>query len=141
LSDSTGERLRERGHEYGATTGRPRRCGWLDLPALKYAIMINGVTRLFMTKSDVLSGFGTIKVCRSYIRGNKESMEVLADSNIETGLIYEEFDGWSEDISRIREFSQLPASLRRYIEYIEQETGIPVSLVSVGPGRNETIFR
>ncbi len=141
LSDSTGERLRERGNEFGATTGRPRRCGWLDLPALKYAIMINGVTRLFMTKSDVLSGFETIKVCKSYRKGDMENIEILSDSSTETGLVYEEFAGWNEDISQIRDFSQLPVNLRRYIEYIEKETGIPVSLVSVGPGRNETIFR
>jgi adenylosuccinate synthase len=141
LFDSTGDTLRNKGCEYGATTGRPRRCGWLDLPALKYAIMLNGVTKLFMTKSDVLSGFETIKICKSYLRNDKESNEILFDSTIKTNLVYEEFKGWNEDLSQIRDFSKLPVNLRRYIEYIENETGIPISLVSVGPERNETIFR
>lgn len=141
LSDSTGDILRNKGCEYGATTGRPRRCGWLDLPALKYAIMLNGVTKLFMTKSDVLSGFETIKICKSYLRDNKESNEILFDSTIKTELVYEEFEGWNENLSQIRDFSKLPVNLRRYIEYIEKETGVPISLISVGPERNETIFR
>ncbi len=141
LLDSTGDTLRNKGCEYGATTGRPRRCGWLDLPALKYAIMLNGVTKLFMTKSDVLSGFETIKICKSYLRDNKETNEILFDSTIKTELVYEEFEGWNQDLSKIRDFSKLPVNLRRYIEYIEKETGIPISLISVGPERNETIFR
>lgn len=141
LFDSTGDTLRSKGCEYGATTGRPRRCGWLDLPALKYAIMLNGVTKLFMTKSDVLSGFKTIKICKSYLTDNKESNDILFDSTIKTELVYEKFEGWNEDLSQIRDFMNLPANLKRYIEYIERETSVPVSLISVGPERNETIFR
>lgn len=141
LFDSTGDLLRNKGCEYGATTGRPRRCGWLDLPALRYAIMLNGVTKLFMTKSDVLSGFETIKICKSYLRDNNKSHEILFDSTVKTDLVYEEFEGWNEDLSQIRDFNKLPVNLRRYIEYIEKETGVPISLISVGPERNETIFR
>ncbi len=141
LFDSTGEILRTKGCEFGATTGRPRRCGWLDLPALKYAIMINGVTELFMTKPDVLSGFDTIRVCKSYIINNKELTGIPFDNNIKIEPVYVELKGWKEDISSIREYSKLPGALKNYINYIEEQTGIPVTMVSVGPDRNETIFR
>ncbi len=141
LCDSTGDTLRNKGCEYGSTTGRPRRCGWLDLPALKYAIMLNGVTKLFMTKSDVLSGFEKIKICKSYLINNNESNEILFDSSLKTELVYKELEGWNEDLSQQRSFDDLPVNLKRYIEYIEKETGVPISLISVGPERNETIFR
>ena len=140
LNDQTGNILRERGHEFGSTTGRPRRCGWLDLPALKYAIMINGVTRLFMTKSDVMSGFDTVKVCTSYISGGKKCEEIPFGSN-DIEPVYDEMPGWKEDISRIREFNDLPVNLRNYIKFVEKQTGVPVTMVSVGPDREETIFR
>ncbi len=141
LCDSTGELLRKKGCEYGATTGRPRRCGWLDLPALKYAIMINGVTKLFMTKPDVLSGFDKIKVCRSYMIDGKECDEILFNNDAKTEPVYLEFDGWNNDISRIRDYGDLPGALKYYIEFIEEQTKVPVRMVSVGPDRNETIFR
>jgi adenylosuccinate synthase len=140
LNDQTGSKLRELGHEFGATTGRPRRCGWLDLPALKYAIMINGVTQLFMTKSDVLSGFSKIKVCTSYLSDGKECSE-LPFNNAVMEPVYQEFPGWNEDITGIREFSKLPDNLKNYIKFIEDYTHIPVKMVSVGPDRKETIFR
>jgi adenylosuccinate synthase len=141
LSDETGDILRNTGREFGSTTGRPRRCGWLDLPALKYSIMINGITQLFMTKADVMSGFETIKVCTSYLVEGKKCIEIpfFNDSAIEP--VYTNLQGWKEDISEIREFNLLPQPLKRYIEFIEKETGVPITMVSVGPDRKETIFR
>ncbi len=141
LCDETGELIRKTGCEYGATTGRPRRCGWLDLPALKYAIMINGVTRLFMMKADVLSGFRTLKICTSYLVDGKKQEEIPFDNDARIVPEYTELEGWTDDISGIREYKSLPQSLRQYIEFIENHTGIPVRIVSVGPDRNATIFR
>ncbi|MBS1232204.1 MAG: adenylosuccinate synthase, partial [Bacteroidetes bacterium] len=141
LKNATGELMRKKGSEYGATTGRPRRCGWLDIPALKYAIMINDVTRLFMMKSDILSGFRTIKACTSYIFEGKQRTDILFDNNADIDPVYTELEGWDEDISMIREFNALPENLRNYIDFIETRTGIPIGLVSVGPDRNSTIFR
>ncbi|MCX6330805.1 MAG: adenylosuccinate synthase [Bacteroidia bacterium] len=140
LNDETGNTLREIGHEFGSTTGRPRRCGWLDLPALKYAIMINGVTKLFITKSDVMSGFKTIKICTSYLSDEKECREIPFD-NLPIKPVYKELPGWEENISAIREFSKLPENLKKYIKFIEDQTNIPVTMVSVGPDREETIIR
>lgn len=140
LKDETGDILRNTGKEFGSTTGRPRRCGWLDLPALKYAIMINGVTQLFMTKSDVLSGFDTIKVCTSYHIKGKECIELPFD-NTPVEPVYTEMKGWKEDIAGIREFNHLPENLKKYIRFIEDQTNVPVTMVSVGPDRAETIFR
>ena len=140
LLNQTGTLLRDIGHEFGSTTGRPRRCGWLDLPALKYAIMINGVTQLFMTKSDVLSGFSDIKVCTSYIAAGKEVIEIPFD-NSPVEPVFAELPGWKENITGIREYSGLPENLKKYIKFIEDQTGIPVTMVSVGPDRKETIFR
>lgn len=140
LNDETGNRLRDIGHEFGSTTGRPRRCGWLDLPALKYAIMINGVTRLFMMKSDVMSGFKTIKVCTSYRINGNECPEIPFN-NISVDPVYAELPGWDENISGIRKFSKLPGNLKKYIKYIEDQTGVPITMISVGPDRKETILR
>jgi adenylosuccinate synthase len=140
LKDSTGDALREKGHEFGSTTGRPRRCGWLDLPALKYAIMIDGVTQLFMTKSDVMSGFDTIKVCISYLADGKEKFNIPFNNN-PAEPVYIEMDGWKEDICGTRNYDDLPANLKKYISFIEDQTGLPVNMVSVGPDREETIFR
>ncbi|MBA4321256.1 MAG: adenylosuccinate synthase [Odoribacter sp.] len=141
LNDATGELLRKTGSEFGATTGRPRRCGWLDLPALKYSIMINGVTKLFMTKADVLSGFNTVKVCIAYNINGKETSEIPFEHNISLQPVYQEFPGWKENISAIRDYSGLPQTLKQYIGFIEKQTGVPVTMVSVGPDRKETIFR
>jgi len=141
LNDETGELLRKKGCEYGATTGRPRRCGWLDLPALKYAIMINGTTKLFMMKSDILSGFETIKVCTSYNIEGSEQIELPFDNGAKIDPVYAELPGWKEDISGIKDYIGLPENLRNYVEFIEKRTGIPVTIVSVSPDRNSTIFR
>jgi adenylosuccinate synthase len=141
LNDETGELIRKKGHEFGSTTGRPRRCGWLDIPALRYAIMINGVTKLFIMKSDILSGFKIIKVCTSYSVEGRKQTEILYDNNAVITPVYTELKGWEEDISGIKEFMALPANLRHYIEFIEEQTGIPVTIVSVGADRNSTIFR
>jgi len=141
LNDDTGALLRKKGSEFGSTTGRPRRCGWLDLPALNYAIMINGVTSLFMMKSDVLSGFETLKVCTSYLVEGRKQTELPFDNDTVINPLYTELKGWNEDISGITEFNSLPVNLRTYIEFIEEQTGIPIQLVSVGPDRNSTIFR
>jgi len=141
LNDETGELLRKKGSEFGATTGRPRRCGWLDLPALKYAIMINGVTRLFMMKADILSGFSTIKVCSSYRVNGQDIAQRPYDNNAAIEPVYTELPGWQEDITGIRKYNELPLNLRNYVEFIEKQTGIPITIVSVGPDRNSTIFR
>jgi adenylosuccinate synthase len=141
LHDHTGDSMRDIGHEFGATTGRPRRCGWLDLPALRYSIMINGVTRLFMTKADVLSDFSKIKICTSYKKNGKTIDEIPLDGESQIEPVYAEFPGWETDISAIRIFDDLPEALKSFIGFIEKETGVPVSMVSVGPDRNATIFR
>jgi adenylosuccinate synthase len=141
LDDDTGNTLRNIGHEFGATTGRPRRCGWLDLPALKYSIMINGTTKLFMTKADVMSGFDSIKICTSYRIDGKEISELPFANDSEIEPVYTELKGWLQDISAIREYNKLPGELITFIEFIEKYCSIPVTLVSVGPDREETIFR
>lgn len=141
LNDETGTTLRNIGREFGSTTGRPRRCGWLDLPALMYSIMINGITRLFMTKADVMSGFKTIKICTSYKVDGKECLEIPFSNDSVIEPVYTDMPGWEEDISGIREFNELPEALKRYIAFIEKQTSVPVTIVSVGPDREETIFR
>ncbi len=141
LNDADGQLMRDRGNEYGATTGRPRRCGWLDLPALKYAIMVNGVTRLLMMKADVLSGFSEVKVCRSYTVQGREQTELPYCLNDIEGLNYISFRGWQCDITGCRSWDELPSELKEYIENIERETGVPVTIVSVGPDRSATIYR
>jgi adenylosuccinate synthase len=141
LNDATGQLLRDMGHEYGSTTGRPRRCGWLDLPALKYAIMLNGVTQLFMTKADVLSGLDTIKVCTSYRIDGVITSELPFDHNCVGEPVYSDLPGWKENISVLDSFEKLPKNLKSYIQLIEKETGVPVRIISVGPDRKETIFR
>ena len=141
LDDADGQQMRDQGNEYGATTGRPRRCGWLDLPALKYAIMVNGVTRLFMMKADVLSGFSEIKVCNSYAVDGREQAELPYCLYDISGLNYRTFRGWHCDITGCRSWEELPQELKDYIRYIEDETGVPVTIVSVGPDRSATITR
>ena len=115
--------------------------GWLDLPALKYSIMINGVTQLFVTKSDVLSGFDTIKICKSYRINGTETEEIPYENEVNAEPVYIEMPGWKEDITGIRDYTKLPDNLRKYIEFVEKQTGVPITMVSVGPDRNETIFR
>jgi adenylosuccinate synthase len=143
LEDATGEELRKAGHEFGATTGRPRRCGWLDLPALKYAIMINGVTQLFMMKADVLDGFDEIKVCTNYKLKDGSLTDALPFDmcNDDFTPVYQSFKGWKTDITKLKEFKSLPEELTEYIAFIEKEVGIPINIVSVGPNRSQTLFR
>ncbi len=141
LFDNTGTLLRDIGREFGSTTGRPRRCGWLDLPALKYSIMINGITQLFMTKADVMSGFDKIKICTSYKVDGKECLEIPFGTDAVIEPVYTDLPGWKENITVIREYSKLPQSLKNYVEFVEKNTGVPVTMVSVGPDREETIFR
>ena len=141
LLDETGEEIQKAGNEFGATTGRPRRCGWIDLPALKYAININGVTQLMMMKADVLSEFPTIKVCTHY-KYNGEIIDYLP-YNIEGDKIepiYKEFTCWKEDLTGKTEMSELPKELIDYVEYLEKELETPIVIVSVGPDRTQTIY-
>ncbi|MDR2465826.1 MAG: adenylosuccinate synthase [Prevotellaceae bacterium] len=140
-NNETGEKLRSEGREFGSTTGRPRRTGWLDLVALKYATMINGVTQLIMTKADVLDSFDTIKVAVEYetAGGRTDVFPYALNENIRP--VYKEFKGWNTPVSHIRKYEELPAEFRAYVEFVEQETDIPVKIVSVGPSRSETIVR
>ncbi len=141
LFDKDGELLQTKGHEFGATTGRTRRCGWLDLPALKYSVMLNGVTDLILTKADVLSGFETFKVATAYKVNGKTTQNVPYDMDDNIQVVYKEFNGWSEDISKIKSYDELPDNLKMYIEFIEKEVNVPVSIISVGADREETIMR
>jgi len=141
LFDSNGKRMGKAGNEFGATTGRPRRCGWLDLVALRYSCQINGVTKLMMMKSDVLSGFKSIKVCTSYEYKGKKIRYMPYDIN-DNSLkpIYDEFEGWENDITKINDFDKLPMNLKKYISYLEKELNIPIIIISVGPDRLQTII-
>ena len=141
LFDEDGETMGRIGKEFGATTGRSRRCGWLDLVALKYACQINGVTQLMMMKADVLSGFKTIKICTSYLYKGNEIEHFPYDINSENiEPIYKSFNGWEDDLTQKEDFDDLPKSLKEFISYIEKELNIPMSIVSVGPDRKQTIF-
>jgi adenylosuccinate synthase len=142
LNDQTGEDMRKVGNEFGSTTGRARRCGWLDLPALKYAIMVSGVTELVMMKADVLSQFAKIKVCTAYKIGNDISTSFPYDYEAEGAApVYEELEGWNSDLTAIENESSFPKALKDYIAFIEAAVNVPVSIVSVGPNRNQTIIR
>ena len=142
LFDEVGETMGRVGHEFGATTGRARRCGWLDLVALRYACLINGVTQLTMMKADVLSGFDTIKVCTAYnYRGDKISHLPYSLDEEYLSPIYTELKGWKEDLTTITKSEDLPSELIAYIEFLESELQIPISIVSVGPDRVQTIKR
>ena len=141
LFDETGEALCRLGHEFGAVTGRKRRCGWLDMVALKYSVMMNGVTGLIMMKADVLNDFDTIKVAVAYEIDGKQVTEFPYEVNDKVVPIYKEFKGWKCDINKLRNYEDFPAELKEYIEFIEKETGVPVKIISVGPDRDETIVR
>jgi adenylosuccinate synthase len=141
LTGETGEKLRRMGNEFGATTGRPRRCGWIDLPALKYSIMLNGVTALIMTKADVLSGFDTLKVCTAYKTENGIIDYLPFDLETVTGPVLEELPAWKSDLSDARKVSELPKELTDYILYLEKNLEVPIKIISVGPDRNQTIVR
>ncbi len=140
LIDENGELLRKNGNEYGSTTGRPRRCGWIDLVALNFACMINGVTQLVMTKADVLDAMNTLEVCTSYKINGKETHEVPFQMNRDSiEPVYKKFKGWKTDITSIEKFNNLPAEMSTYINYINTTLGIPVKFISNGPGSNQII--
>ena len=141
LFDETGAELRRIGHEYGAVTGRERRCGWLDLVALKYAIMINGVTQLIMMKADVMNDFETIRVATAYRVGGVETTEFPYSIDGTVEPVYTDFEGWRCDLRACRSYDDFPAAFKRYVDFVEQQTGVPVKIVSVGPDRAETVVR
>lgn len=140
LHDIDGENIRKEGNEFGSTTGRPRRCGWVDLPALKYAVMINGVTELSMMKADVLSVFEKIKVCTHY-KINGELVEYLPYdiTNLEIEPIYEELEGWNCDLTELDSYDNAPQALKNYVTYLENALEVPITVVSVGPDRKQTL--
>ncbi|NQW25743.1 MAG: adenylosuccinate synthase [Cryomorphaceae bacterium] len=142
LDNDLGQEIRDKGHEYGSTTGRPRRTGWLDLPALRYAVEVNGVTQLMMMKADVLSGLKNLEVCTAYMyRGEKITH---LPYSLEADLLdpcYTTMLGWDEDLTGIHDVTKIPAALEAYTKFIEQETGVPVVLISVGPDREQTLWR
>jgi adenylosuccinate synthase len=141
LNDDTGELLRRTGREFGSTTGRSRRTGWLDIVALKYAVMISGVTQLFMTKADVLDAFDTIKVAVAYKINGRETQQLPFETNEPIEPVYREFKGWKRPITGMRREEELPFELINYVRFIEKETGVPVQIISVGPKREQTIIR
>lgn len=142
LFDETGKKIRDLGHEYGAVTGRERRCGWIDLVALRYAIMIDGVTQLIMMKSDVLDSFSTIKACTAYRIDGKETDIFPFDIdavNIEP--VYTELPGWQTDLTKMKSEDELPAAFMDYVHFLEEQLHTPITIISIGPDRSQTIFR
>ncbi len=140
LFDNQGEELRKYGNEFGSTTGRPRRCGWLDLPALKHSMMINGVTSLILTKSDVLNHFDQISVCTDY-QYKGELVRFLPFENESIIPVYKHFKGWKTSLGNFTTWEQLPGELHEYIQFIEDYVKVPVTIISTGPDREQTIFR
>jgi adenylosuccinate synthase len=143
LHDATGEAMRKEGNEFGSTTGRPRRCGWIDLPALKYSIMINGVTQLFMMKADVLNIFEEIKICTHYELpdGNRVDRLTYELNNDEVKPVYMTVPGWFTSLAEVSDYEKFPKELRNYVDLLEKELGVPIKMVSVGPDRKQTILR
>ncbi|MBP6965198.1 MAG: adenylosuccinate synthase [Armatimonadetes bacterium] len=143
LLDETGDYIRERGHEYGTTTGRPRRCGWLDTVAIRFSAMVNGMTSLSLTLLDVLGGLETLKICKAYRCDGIETANLPGDwdSIGECVPVYDEVPGWQEEISDVRRFEDLPANAQAYVKHVEKLVGVPVEYISVGPERSQTIVR
>jgi adenylosuccinate synthase len=143
LLDETGEFIRKAGNEFGSTTGRPRRCGWLDIPALNYAIMINGVTELIMMKLDVLNELDELKISTNYSTGELKESARFGDLSFGTKLdpIYRDFKGWKTGLESVKAYEEFPEEVKNYIQYIELETKLPVSVISTGPERNQTIIK
>ncbi|MBO7291580.1 MAG: adenylosuccinate synthetase, partial [Bacteroidaceae bacterium] len=141
LFDADGEKMCEIGHEFGAVTGRRRRCGWIDLVALRYAIMVDGVTKLIMMKSDVLDTFATIKACVAYRVNGVETTEL--PYSLESGIepVYVELPGWQQDMTAVKSEEEFPQAFNDYIAFLERELGVPIAIVSVGPDREQTIER
>ena len=142
LLDEVGESIRQEGREFGSTTGRPRRCGWIDLVQLKYAIMINGVTELSMMKADILSIFDKIKICTHYeIEGEKITEFPYDVNDLDVKPIYIEMNGWKKDLTALSQYNDAPIELKNYVEYLEKELNVPITLVSVGPDRKQTLLK
>ncbi len=142
LNDETGELLRQNGNEYGSTTGRPRRCGWLDLPALSYAIMLNGVTDLVMMKADVMNDFEKVKICTAYKIDGMEIPELTFETlSGDVKPVYHTFEGWQTSLKGLTNFGVLPSKLSDYIRFIEKTVNLPIDILSAGPGREQTIMR
>ncbi len=141
LNDETGAQIRVLGNEFGSTTGRPRRCGWIDLVALKFACMINGVTQLIMTKADVLDSLNTLQVCNLYkINGQEESQIPFQMSRMDIQPLYKEFEGWKFDITHLKTYAELPEKMKNYINYLNEILGVPVKYISNGPGSDQIIM-
>jgi adenylosuccinate synthase len=142
LNEAVGEQIRKIGNEFGSTTGRPRRTGWLDIPALKFAVMINGVTELIMMKADVLSGFEQLSVCTHYMHKGKKIDYLPYDISPEfVTPVYTQLKGWKKDLTGLHNPEDMPEELFSYIEFIEKATGVPIRIVSVGPDRKQTLIR
>ena len=141
LNNDIGLKLAKVGNEFGSTTGRPRRCGWIDIPALKYAININGVTELIMMKADVLSGIKTIKACTHYELNGKKINYLPFEDNTKLVPIYKELDGWDMDLMKLDNLSDAPQELHNYISWLEKVLETRISIVSVGPDRKQTLVR
>ena len=141
LFDEVGDKIRDLGHEYGAVTGRKRRCGWIDLVALKYAIMIDGVTKLIMMKSDVLDSFETIKACVAYKVNGEEIDYFPFDINEGIEPVYVELPGWNTDLTKMKSEDEFPEEFNAYLDFLENELEVPIKIVSVGPDREQTIIR
>ena len=141
LFDSTGDTIRQLGHEYGAVTGRERRCGWIDLVALRYAIMVNGVTQLIMMKSDVLDGFDTIKACVAYKKDGEQTEDFPFDIEKNVEPIYVELPGWKTDMTRMTSYKQFPEEFKDYVAFLEEQLDTPIKIISIGPDREQTIVR
>ena len=141
LFDETGDLMRKIGFEFGSVTGRPRRCGWIDLVALKYAVMINGVTQLIMMKSDVMDGFETIKACVAYKIDGQETEQFPYDLNDGAEPVYVELPGWKTDMTAVQSEDEFPEEFNAYISFLEEELEVPIKIVSVGPDRDQTIIR
>jgi adenylosuccinate synthase len=142
LKDETGETICESGHEYGSVTGRKRRCGWIDLVALRYAVMINGVTKLIMMKSDVLDRFDKIKACVAYrMNGEEVTNFPFEVAEIDVEPVYTEIDGWNTDMTSMKSENEFPEEFNAYLSFLEEELGAPITIVSVGPDREQTIIR
>ncbi|MDD3789050.1 MAG: adenylosuccinate synthase [Petrimonas sp.] len=141
LLDETGQELRDAGHEYGSVTGRPRRCGWIDLVALRYTIMLNGVTKLVMMKSDVLDSFDAIKACVAYKINGEETEDLPFDITENIEPVWVELPGWKTDMTRMQSEDEFPEEFNAYLTFLEEELGVPIAIVSVGPDRAQTIIR
>lgn len=141
LFDDAGQLMRDKGHEYGSVTGRPRRCGWIDLVALRYTIMINGVTKLVMMKSDVMDAFETVKACVAYNINGVETEDMPFDISKNVTPVYVELPGWKTDMTKMQSEDEFPEEFNAFLSFLEEELGVPIAIVSVGPNRAQTILR